>query len=504
MSKTKIVVLSDIHIGNNAPTVWYQKDIHEPYLITVLDWVIENSQSIRELILLGDIVDFWTYPPDEQPPSFDEIMAANQNIFAPSGKLSQVLTALEGKITYVRGNHDMTITQSDLDNISNPNGYKITLSSDDIYYPLGNGNHNIACTHGHLYTMFNAPYNSKSNPVEPLPLGQFITRAMAYKWQRDLKPGQTVADLTASGDPNGISLDTLVNSVNDSIAETVLNYIVTVTGLEETHPIRMANNRETSIKEAKNIYRNLWSEWQIKYDGVTASKSAIADLNGTFMGWLAQKQAFEVGAELVIFGHTHKPISGLKDSLIKYFNTGFNCPSKPDLSKKHPTFLIIDTDDCHAAVFQVVNKQGYYAIQAAEAEETKVADSKLSPFDFSCYLIIDNTQGNCDLDLLKYEAKHGHYIVPPPLKISRGEQGRFWLQDYAGANGSEGWAKYSAQGREIKLTYQCPTASNWLRLSSINNDCSGANFYTKSGGDSWGDLNQIKKLDHPFFVKFVL
>ncbi|MEG4173929.1 metallophosphoesterase [Microcoleus sp. S13_C3] len=502
MSKTKIVVLSDIHIGTNAPTVWYQKGIHEEYLIAVLDWVIENSQSIRELILLGDIVDFWTYPPDEQPPSFDEIMAANPKIFSSSGKLSEVLTALEGKITYVRGNHDMTITQSDLDNIPNPNGYKITLSPDDIYYPLGNGNHRIVCTHGHLYTMFNAPYNNSNNSLKPLPLGQFITRAMAYKWQRHLEPGKTVADLDASGEPNGICLDNLVNSVNDSVAETVLNYIVTLTGLEETHPIRMANNTETSIKEAKNIYRNLWSEWQSKSDGITTSKSATADLNGTFMGWFAQKLAFEVGAELVIMGHTHKPISGLKDSLIKYFNTGFNCPSKRDLSKKHPTFLIVDTDDCHAAVFQVVKEREVYTIQAAEAEETKVA----APFDFSCYLIIDNTQGNCDLDLLEYEPKpkHGHYIVAPPQKISRGEQGRFWLQDYLGTNGSEGWAKYSAQGREINLTYQCPTASNLVSLSSINNNCSGANFYTKSGGDSWGDLNQVKKLGHPFFVKFVL
>lgn len=501
MSKSKIVVLSDIHIGTNAPTVWYQKDIHEPYLITVLDWVTDKAQSIRELILLGDIVDFWTYPPDEQPPSFDEIMAANPNIFASTGKLSQVLTALEGKVTYVRGNHDMTITQSDLDKIQNPKGYKIKLSPDDIYYPLGNGNQSIACTHGHLYTMFNAPYNSASNPAAPLPLGQFITRAMAYKWHRDIKPGQTVADLTASGDPNGISLDALVSSVNDSIAETVLNYIVKVTGLEETHPIKLANNRETSIKEAKNIYRNLWSEWQLKYNELTALKSAQADLDGTFMGWFAQKLAFELGAELVIMGHTHKPISGLEDSLIKYFNTGFNCPSKPDISKKHPTFLIIDTDDCHAEILQVDNNKGAYAIhQPTKTEKAKVTELS----DYSCYLIIDNSKGNSDLDLLDFEPTHGHYIVAPPRKISRGEQRRFWLQDYLGPKGTEGWARYSGQGREIKLMYKCPTVSNWVSLSSIDNDCSGTNFYTKSGGDNWGDLNQVKKLGHPFFVKFVL
>ena len=80
MSKSKIVVLSDIHIGTNAPTVWYQQKYHEPYLATVLDDVIKNASEIKELILLGDVVDFWTYPPDEPPPIFDAIMAANPNI----------------------------------------------------------------------------------------------------------------------------------------------------------------------------------------------------------------------------------------------------------------------------------------------------------------------------------------------------------------------------------------------------------------------------------------
>jgi UDP-2,3-diacylglucosamine pyrophosphatase LpxH len=93
MSKNQIIALSDIHIGTNAPTVWYQKDIHEPYLVTVLDWIIQNASSIRELILLGDVVDFWTYPPDEEPPSFDAIIAANPKLFGPNGKLSEVLTA---------------------------------------------------------------------------------------------------------------------------------------------------------------------------------------------------------------------------------------------------------------------------------------------------------------------------------------------------------------------------------------------------------------------------
>ena len=59
--KSLAVVISDVHIGTNAATNWYQRTVHEPYLVAALDWVVANAASIRELVLLGDLVDFWTY-----------------------------------------------------------------------------------------------------------------------------------------------------------------------------------------------------------------------------------------------------------------------------------------------------------------------------------------------------------------------------------------------------------------------------------------------------------
>ncbi|MFZ9965361.1 MAG: hypothetical protein ACO3IN_00045 [Steroidobacteraceae bacterium] len=37
--------------------------------VATLDCVSNNADSIAELILVGDIVDQWTYPPDVTPPS---------------------------------------------------------------------------------------------------------------------------------------------------------------------------------------------------------------------------------------------------------------------------------------------------------------------------------------------------------------------------------------------------------------------------------------------------
>ncbi|MFB2937839.1 AbfB domain-containing protein [Aerosakkonemataceae cyanobacterium BLCC-F154] len=515
--KNQIVVLSDIHIGNNTPTVWYQQGFHEPYLTAVFDYVIQHADSIGELVLLGDVVDFWTYPADEQPPSFDAIMAANPNIFGSNGKLSQVLTALNGNVTYVRGNHDMSLTQGDWDKIQNPNGYKIKLCPDDVYFSRRGGKC-IAFTHGHICTMFNAPY--KTSQIAPLPLGHFITRAIASKNKKDLKPGQTAADLPNSGEPTLLekglgfyqiiadalpSATDLVKILIDpefklrawkaltSLPTALLTIVANnVSGLGDEQPIKLQNGNEVTIGKAKQIYVNQFSEWQNKDDFLGASKAVAADID-QYVGWCAQKLAFEVGADTIVMGHTHTPIYGLSNSLIRYFNTGFHCPSIPDIGTKHPTFLTLNTDNDQASILQVVKAGNFYNISTYSAESTSVVEG-LSE-DFSCYVIIDNQDGKSELHRKDYKDVHGHYIVSPPETIKPGEIVKFWLQDYPGAFGAEGWVTYTNQDthQEITLKYGCPFI--------YSNYCDGSKFYSKSGADSkW--VNEVKTSGHPFFVKF--
>ena len=69
MANKKLVLISDIHIGNNSPTNWFQDTVHPPFLGKVLEYVRENTGTIKELIILGDLVDQWMYTPTEQPPS---------------------------------------------------------------------------------------------------------------------------------------------------------------------------------------------------------------------------------------------------------------------------------------------------------------------------------------------------------------------------------------------------------------------------------------------------
>ena len=506
MPKNKIIVLSDIHISTNEPTNWYQKDFHEPYLSAILDYVIRESGSIQELILLGDIFDSWTYPPDRRPPTFTDFLNANPNIFGVNGKLSQALTALQGKVTYVNGNHDMEITEHDLHQIPTSSNYKIKYSPDPIYYVQTAGGKKIAFTHGHIFTMFNAPY--LDTELKPLPLGYFITRSVAYMLNKTLKPGETVADLQGQGAPNSINLeglvsyvDTVISSGSMGLVNLVLDFIMEVTGIPEDEPIILPNGHTTTMAQAKELYGGLRDKWVDDWgggtDGILATvKSAIADLNGTYITWFAQRSALISDSDLIVLGHTHTPKLGITNGLVEYANNGFECPSSPDIPPQGFTFSVVDTENCQPSIYQVIKQDTSYQISPYSALPDSVISSR--SMDFSCYVIIDNTNGTSTLNLTQSNAEDGHYVVSPPKQIIPGQTIKFWLQDYAGLVGSEGSVTYSEGGSSRTFEYACPFSP----FSS--NKCSGANFYTSNDGVNWLGINKIQKRGHPFFVKFVL
>ena len=83
MAKRYAVVLSDIHIGTNVPTCWYQKSVHEERLNAALATVAAQKNVRQEVLFLGDMFDMWTYPPSMRPPSMSNIIAANPISSAP-------------------------------------------------------------------------------------------------------------------------------------------------------------------------------------------------------------------------------------------------------------------------------------------------------------------------------------------------------------------------------------------------------------------------------------
>src|SRR4051794_6706504 len=108
------VVLSDVHIGNGLPTCWYQPSAHDAKLTAILHWIVARRASIREVVLLGDLFDVWTYAPTVRPPSMAQIIAANGTLLGPGGPFARLVRALPGRVRLMLGNHDLSLTRADI------------------------------------------------------------------------------------------------------------------------------------------------------------------------------------------------------------------------------------------------------------------------------------------------------------------------------------------------------------------------------------------------------
>lgn len=502
-----IVVVSDVHLGTDAPTVWYQRDVHEDPFVHLLDWVTANAAAIGELVLLGDIVDLWTYPADERPPTFADIVANHPAVLGADGALARVLDALDGRVTYVPGNHDMGVDEEDLAAITSPGGHRIALGPDGPYFPLGPDDTTIALAHGHHHTLFNAP--APQSPWAPLPLGYFVTRAVATSWSRRLEPGATVADLAGQGAPNGIDLGSLGAVAGGisarSIGAAVLDFVLGATGVAPTEEVTMPDGTVVTFAQVRDAYANVWSDWVSAHGGgfagtSSAYRSAIADFDGTYLAWFATQLAFEADTELVVMGHTHLPVSGLDAGPIRYANTGFDCPSRPDRDDADPvraqraTFAVVDPDAAEATIWAVgIDDGGDLACRPTTAPRTRVVGT--GGHDFSTYVTVENT-GPTDLTLVASTEVRGAYVVPPPPVVPAGEERRFWIQDQRGPWGSGGSATYTDGDRAIELTFACPTLGT--------NSCGGWHELATRSGDGPWKPGETVRFGHPFFVRFTI
>jgi UDP-2,3-diacylglucosamine pyrophosphatase LpxH len=501
---SRTVVISDSHIGTNIKTCWYQKALHEPCLAAVLDYIVAHAAGVpnpvTKLVLLGDLFDFWTYPPDQRPPTMNEIIAANERILGCDGKLSQAVHALRGNVIYLRGNHDITVTQGDLDCLQ-LGIYKIPLVDDVTVDQNG-----IVLTHGHLFTMFNAPDDRYPGDV---PVGHFVTRAIAHLLETTLPAGCTAADLPDQGSPYGLSLESFASALlaepaGPSVTSLMLDYFAQRCGLSESAPIIMADGTKTTIRQVKRKYNGLWDHWVSRYGGglvgeTIAAKAVKADYNGDYMAWFAQKTAWERGAQGAVTGHTHVPKQGIENSTFQYVNCGFECPAVPDIAagKGAFNFCVIDGEG-RPSLWSVVRRDGAYCV--GPAENTCPDQLVYAPFsDFSCYVTIANkTTGN--LERVSASADAGYYVTQPPDTIAAGTTARFWLQDFPGLQGAEGAAVYepAGEGNQLRFVYGCPF------LFIYPNYAGGSPFVANSTtppGPSQPE-NTVPASGHPLFLDF--
>ena len=198
--RNMIVVISDLHLGADLAYAECKNNLAP---LEKLLKQIKAAPNVKELVIGGDLMDEWfvpasvdTYKGKDQADFVQRIATANKSVFDVINSI-----ILEGNIlvTYVPGNHDLTITSANIDLVL-PGIHQVR---DGV---LGLGTYSpanfpqLAIEHGHRYNFFCAPDPFSNQDVAPgtiLPPGYFFTRIGAlFVIQNEPKPGDTLPDVT--------------------------------------------------------------------------------------------------------------------------------------------------------------------------------------------------------------------------------------------------------------------------------------------------------------------
>ncbi len=497
------VVLSDVHIGDNSPTCWYQSAVHDPQLGALISWILARRGTIREVVLLGDLFDLWTYPPSVRPPTMGRIVAANPTLLGPRGPFAALVRALPWRVRLLLGNHDHGLTQADISRLNASlggnaaAGERIELVEDRYRLLNGAGGARTVLSHGHHWTMFNAP--DPRSRWRGLPIGHFVTRAIGYQLSRTLRPGETTADRRNSGNPNGVDLAAMLASWNPrtDLAAYLLRYICRVTGMPETAPVLLPDGSTATARDAMSVYAGLFSEWA-RREGrdADALRAAAADWRGTELAWFAQRLALQTASDLVVMGHTHKAVSGLHVSPVDYVNSGYECVSRPDAAGGTPfSFALIDVARARAQVMAVVRGAGGFTIAPYRAPVLRSVIAR--PFeDFSCYARIEN-RSDQPMRLVRFaKSAASYWVIPPPAIIPPHKRANIWLQDSAGLQGSAGSFTYDFAGRALDFAVRCPSAAPNAVTSPVP-------YETRTGSSPWRK-GRVDWTGHPLQARFLV
>lgn len=381
-TRSQIVVISDLHLG--VDDVFAETQKNKAALVNFLTQ-IKNSPNVAELVIAGDLLDGWFVPmdyvlPDSQSTFFDSVAANNQSIM---DAINAIITAGQIKVTYVPGNHDLLLTEADLQRIL-PG---INQARDDVQ---GLGTHitgknsEIVIEHGHRYNFFCAPdqisnRDITNNNSSILPPGYFFTR-IATSSVVEGNPSSTNIFPDVTADKNNASqfgyylyyetwkgiLTTLpvTESFSDKAIKTNIDGYTQDVAINDLLPQQNPTDGLIDVTLYKGV-QDTWDERQtlngvkVKIPVDTAITQADAD---SFTDAQAKAQYFDVDASkrIAVFGHTHVacilPGTNLKEQKTIYVNSG----TWIDDASGYPTmtFVVITPPQSGAAV-QIVNLYKY-------------------------------------------------------------------------------------------------------------------------------------------------
>ncbi len=327
--RNMVVVLSDLHLGADLAYAEFNKNT--PSLEKLLKQ-IKASPNVKELVIAGDLIDEWyvpapvdTYSGKTQRDFVQRVATTNKGVI---GDFNDIIKSGKIRVTYVPGNHDLTITADDIELIL-PGIHQARDNEQGLgtYSPAEFPK--IAIEHGHRYNFFCAPDPISNQDIAPgtiMPPGYFFTRIAAlHILEKATQPDATMPVVTPniSGDKSQSllfaywklwewTMDNL--PIKEKSDEKVI--VTNVDGFTEKYavsdllPYQQVAGGQLDVKLYKGI-QDTWNERQIlnkvsvniPVDQAIARASLAEETDDQ-----AKAQYFmnpKSDKRIVIFGHTH-------------------------------------------------------------------------------------------------------------------------------------------------------------------------------------------------------
>lgn len=411
--REKIVIISDLHIGNDLS---YSETVKHLQRLEQFLNEVRSSETVKELVIGGDMLDEWyipsrtnTYGGGTQADFVKKTVAANQGVF---DAIREIIKDGKIKVTYVPGNHDMGFTAENLD-IAMPGVNQARDAGEK--YPVGtynpDGYPQIAIEHGHRYDFFcsiTKGANEADAPGAIMAPGYFFARIAANSFtDPTTKEASTKVPETKLNDPKNpeqyskyvyyllwkkVIEDVIY--VKDNFNDTII--VTNVGNFTKTYAINdiLPQNSPKDGSIQMNLYNGIftqgnWDERQV-YNNVPVmndiNEAIPGSLDHKYLDAQANKQYFQnpnSNVRIVVFGHSHEPLmesyNNLDGKKCVYVNSGTWEDQKTrdknaeiDQDNKTMDFVVITPtkDDKHKVLVGLYNYHGgnHVSVKSEEVE----------------------------------------------------------------------------------------------------------------------------------------
>lgn len=391
--RDKIVVISDLHLGNDLS---YSENVKHLKRLEQFLNEVRSSATVKELVLGGDILDEWyiptrtdTYGGGSQADFVRKSVAANQSIF---DVLNGIIKDGKIKLTYVPGNHDMGFRPENI-NIALPGVNQARDSGENFgvgtYHP--DGYPQIAIEHGHRYDFFCAMTpgaNESEAPGATLPPGYFFARIAANSFtdpttkEAATKVPNVIKNGTGDAEQQSKFIyytlwKTVMENIiyvkdqfDDPIIKTNVGNYTETYSINDILPQNSAIDGRIQMKLYNGLFTQTNWDARQKYNNVNAmteiDKAIVGSLETTFIDEQANVQYFEdesLDIRIVVFGHTHEP-------MIKTYTSSSN--GKKYVYVNSGTWEDQKTRDKNAVIDQDGLKMNFVVIYPIQSNKDKL------------------------------------------------------------------------------------------------------------------------------------